>query len=404
MPEKASPIPITEEDIRKVVEEAQSPVITAYIPTVRGAVQPQENSLHLRDLLKQAEPSLEEAGLSRREIEVLLEPLIRLLEDERFWRDQLDGLAIVRDVASLRHWRLPFSVPATIRVDDGPAIRQLLRAVHPRRDLYVLALSQHVVRLFHATHLGIRELSLDGLAIPRSVEEALRYDDLQKPELQHHPVTGPGRSPEGNAPTSGRAGGRRHAFHGHGESGEGEKTQIRRFLQGVDGGISKLLSVAKPPLVLAAVDHIAALYREVSQHEPILDDVVEGNPDRLDEQELHDRALPIIESYTRRSLEGVRDAFGAAIGAAQAASGPDEVLAAAHDGRIRTLLVASDAEVWGRFDPVSRVLELADGPSSGLKDLVEEACRTCVLTSSEVYVLEPDDMVGDGPLAAILRY
>jgi hypothetical protein len=404
MAEKVSPAPVTEQAIREVIEHAQPPVVTAYIPTVRGAVQPQENSLLLRDLLRRAERWLEQEGLSRRDVDDLLNPLTQLLDDDRFWRNQLDGLALVRDRATLRNWRLPFSVPATISVEDAPAVRHLLRAVYPRRELYVLALSQHAVRLFQASHLGIRELPLRDVDIPRSVEDALRYDDLQKPELQHHPTTGPGRSPEGQTAAPPRSGGRRHVFHGHGESGEDEKTQMRRFFQGVDSGIARLLSGTRSPLLLAAVDNVAALYREVSHHEPILDDVVEGNPDRLDEQRLHDRALPIIETYTRRSLQGVRDAYGTATGAGLATSGPAEVLAAAHEGRIGTLLAAADAELWGRFDPATRALDVREGPSPDARDLVEEACRTSVMTSSEVYVLDPEDMVDDGPLAAILRY
>jgi hypothetical protein len=398
------PAPINEEIIREVVEHAQPPVITAYIPTVRGAVQPQENSLQLRDLLQRAEDRLEESGLPHRERDDLLRPLIQLLEDNRFWRDQLDGLVLVRDRSSLHHWRLPFSVPAVISVEDGPAIRHLLRAVYPRRDLCLLALSQHDVRLFHATHFGIREVSLSDVGIPRSIDDTLRYDDLQKPESQHHPTTGPGRAPEGQAATSGRSGRRSHVFHGHGESGEGEKMQIRRFLQAVDNGIAKLLSGTRCPLVLVAVDHVAALYKEVSHHEPILDDVVEGSPDRLDEQRLHDRSLSIIEAYTNRSIGDVRDAYGTATGAGLGTSSPAEVLAAAHEGRVRTLLVASNAALWGRFDSAARTIEVSEEPSPAARDLIEEACRASVMTSSQVFVLDPDDMVEDGPLAAILRY
>jgi hypothetical protein len=405
MAEKVSPTPITEEVIRKLIEAVEPPVVTAYIPTVRGPVQPQENSLQLRDLLRRVEGRLEDAGLSRRDIDDLLEPLVRLLDDDRFWRDQLDGLALVRDMRTLQAWRLPFSVPAVISVEDAPAIRHLLRAVYPRRHVYVLALSQHAVRLFHANHLGIRELSLDDVDIPRSVDDALRYDDLQKPELQHHPTTGPGRAHEGRAATPQGHGGRRHAFHGHGESGEDEKTQIRRFLQAVDNGIAEFLSGTGAPLLLAAVENVAALYRQVSRHGQILDEVVEGSPDRLSEQRLHDRSLPIIERYTRRRLQEVRDAYGAAGGAGLATSDAIEVLAAAHEGRIRILLVASDAALRGRFDPTTREIDVVpEGPSPGAGDLVEEACRTCVMTSSEVYVLDPDDMVEDGSLAAILRY
>jgi hypothetical protein len=404
MAEKTPPTPIDEATIRALVEGAEPPVITVYLPTVRGAVRMQENSLHLRNLLREGQDQLEDMGMSRRSRDELLQPLGRLLDDESFWRDQLDGLALVRDGKALDHWRLPFHVPATIRVDDGPAVRHLLRAVYPRRDFFLLALSQHSVRLFHASHLGIEEVSLEELDIPRSLEESLRYDDLQKPELMHHPTTGPGRSPEGQAASSGRSGGRRHAFHGHGESGEGEKTQIRGYLHAVDNGISKLLPGTKPPLLLAAVDHIAALYREVSRYDNILTEVVEGNPDRLNAQGLHDRTLPAMEGYTRAAVAELRDAFGNASGAGLAFSGAAEVLAAAHEGRVATLLASCDGELWGRFDPADRALELQEGPGSGAHDLVEEACRVCVATSSEVYVLQEDEMVSDGPLAAILRY
>jgi len=63
------------------------------------------------------------------------------------------------------------------------------------------------------------------------------------------------------------------------------------------------------------------------------------------------------------------------------------VLEAASEGRVHRLLLAKDAEY-----------------ENGEGDLLNAAAAETIRGGGEVYVLDPLQLAGDGPVAAILRY
>lgn len=382
-----------------------SPVASVYFPGTREAVDPRENSLKLKSALNTLEVQLQDRGLRRPAVGAFLDPLNALLEDRDFWLHQERGLALFRSSESMRSFRLPYEVPHIVMVQDDPHLRYLFPMLNASVSFYVLAVSKNRARLLYCTPLSVREIDLEGLGVPTSLASALRYDDLQKPELQHHPTTGPGRAPEGQAAPPGASQGRRHGFHGHGESGDDEKTQLTRYFQALDDGVRKALPPSSQlPLVLAGVDHVQALYREVSKYHNIVVDAVTGSHDRLRAEQLHELALPIIEGQLDKQLADTRERYGTAGGRGLTSSDLAEVLGGAHDGRVDTLFVRWDAQIWGRYDTAERELATHDSPSPADLELLDLASRWTFINSGSVYVLQGDDMIVDGPLAAIFRY
>ena len=72
--------------------EAQ-PAVSIYLPTHKAGREIRQDSIRLRNLLGEAAKRL---GAERRppDVEALLAPARRLVEDEEFWRHQDQGLAI----------------------------------------------------------------------------------------------------------------------------------------------------------------------------------------------------------------------------------------------------------------------------------------------------------------------
>jgi hypothetical protein len=394
---------VTPAALRELLEVAGPPALSCYLPTTRAAVQPEENSLHLKNALGAAADALAGRGLRRPDIDEFLEPLRALLEDDNFWMHQSEGLALFRTDGYFSYFHLPHETMGALEVGPAFVVKPLFRALWPRGHFYVLALSHNSIRLLQATRHGARELDLSDLDIPTSLDEALRYDDLQKPEMQHHPTTGPGRAPFGRVDTDSGAG-REHGFHGHGESGEGQKTQLRRYLQEVDSGISKLLGPESAPLVLAGVDYVRAMYKEVSDYSYIASDGVSGSPDRVANDRLHELALPVIEMMQRADLEAARDAYGSLQAHGRAGSDLQTILEAAHDGRVDTLFVRDDALGWGSFDSTARALARHAERSEGDVDLFDLAARQTFAHAGTVYVLPADDMIRGAEIAATFRY
>jgi hypothetical protein len=262
---------------------------------------------------------------------------------------------------------------------------------------HLLCFSKGEVRLLHCTLNRFERVDLTGTDFPKSLEEALRFDDLQEPDDLHHEMTGPGaRTPTGK-------GSRDRAFHGHGTDAEDEKNQIWRYARLVDEGIGKLLR-GGGTLMLACVEYLAPLYREASHINGLLDEVVEGNPDGMRDEELHERARPIIERRAEERLSELFERFGTALAHDQGTTDLAEILEAAEQGRIDTLFVQRDAASWGLWDPTGGGLSRHDERGEGDVELFDLAAQKTLLSAGTVLTLDGERMPGNGPIAALYRY
>lgn len=395
---RTEPSVLTQDGLRSLAEQQSSPAISIYFPTVRTNVETHENSLHLKNLLGEVNETFESSGLRRKEIDDLLQPLQELLDDGDFWMHQLDGLALFRTPDMFRIYRVGFPLPAQAVVGDRLRLTPLLRRLPGNDSWHLLCFSKGEVRLLDCTLSRAERVDLSTTDFPKSLAEALKYDDLSKPDGNHHEMTGPGA----RTPTSGR-GSRDRAFHGHGEHGDEEKTQIGRYARLVDEGIVKLLR-GGGPLMLACVEYLAPIYREASHYPNLLDEIVEGNPDGMRDEELLDRARPVIEKRAEARLSELLERFGTGMAHDQASTDLSEILAAAEQGRIDTLFVERDAERWGRWNPTGDGVTERDTRQDGDVDLYDLAAQKTLMTSGAALTLDPDRMPGNGAIAALYRY
>ena len=81
-----------------------------------------------------------------------------------------------------------------------------------------------------------------------------------------------------------------------------------------------------------------------------------------------------------------------------------EIVAAAHYKRVATLFVALDIQQWGTFDPQTQIVTLHNECQPGDQDLLDLAAVHTFLNHGAVYVIPPEEMPADAPVAAIFRY
>jgi hypothetical protein len=329
-----------------------------------------------------------------------------LLEDDRFWLHQENGLALFRSNSSLETVRLHFEPAESVRVADAPYVVPLLEGLETAERHAVLAISKSAIRLFLCTNDAVEEIDTTDLKMPRSLAESMRYDDLQKPESLNHPMTGPGRAVPGTNPPG--RGDRRYGFHGHGESDVREKTYVAAFLHQVDAALLKRLhELGSPPLVLAAVESVSAIYRSVSKYDGLTIETIEGSPDGLRPHELYEQAKPILDARTKAKVDGARSRFHELAARGLATAKLPEVVDAADVGRVDTLLVKRGASAWGRLDQASREVTVAEASQEepDLDDLLDLAARRTLTSDGRVLVLDADIMIEDNATAAAtLRY
>jgi hypothetical protein len=166
----------------------------------------------------------------------------------------------------------------------------------------------------------------------------------------------------------------------------------------------QILAEETAPLVLAGVDYLLPIYREVTSYPHLLDAVITGNPEELSEAELHEAAWPLVEPRFADAERVAVDRYRQLAGAGQVSSDLDEILSAAHHGRVDTLFVALNRQRWGQFDTATQRSRIHAQPEPEDQDLLDLAAVQTLLQSGVVYAVEPEQMPAAADIAAICRY
>jgi hypothetical protein len=115
-----------------------------YMPIYRAGTEVQQNSTRLKNLIRQAESSIVESGLSDKEAGEFLQPIQELVDsDESFWQESNnDGLAVFLTSGVFRYYRLPLIFDELVVVTDRFHLKPLLPLLRGDGKYYILALSQ----------------------------------------------------------------------------------------------------------------------------------------------------------------------------------------------------------------------------------------------------------------------
>lgn len=368
----------------KDLMEYEGPCVSIYMPTLRNGTQSQQNLIRFKNMLREAGDRLVTAGMRPSEAKELLEPAQKLLLDDPFWR-QSNGIALFISPDTFRYYRLPFDFEELLVVADRFNAKPLLRLPSSSERFYVLALNQNRVRLFEGENHVISEIDIEIEGIPQSQPEAFKYDDLEK-QLQAH---------SGSPGTA--------IFHSH-PAADDAKANILRYFQQVDRGLRDLLRGRRAPLLLAGVSYLLSIYREANSYPCLLQEGIEGSPDRLGAEEMYERAWSIVGPYFLKAQQEAVDVYKQIAGTGLTSKDVNEIVPAACYGRVETLFVNTGIQLWGTYDPDANKVELDTRAVNGKVDLLDLAAVHTVLNGGVVYSVQPEDMPADAPIAAVYRY
>jgi hypothetical protein len=332
--------------------------------------------------------------MSRRDVQKMLDPLTKLLQDSYFWQHQSDGLAIFLTSNRVRHYRLPLNFEEFVTVMDRFHIKPLLPLFTGDGQFYILALSQNEVRLLLGTRHSVSQVDIGQVG--GSLAEAISSDNHQT-SLQLH----------SSGSTGGMSGRGPATFHGHGGgSDENEKNELLRYFRLVSNGLAEFLEEGGVPLVLAGVEYLLPIYKEANTYPHLMDTVITGNPDLLSAGELHKSAWDIVSPRFQAAYEEAVVQYRQLAGQAseRVADTLEKIVPAASDGRIETLFIATGVQHWGVFDPDTNEIKLHSQMESGDQSLLDLAAVQTYLKGGIVYAVEPDKVQGSTSAAAVLRY
>jgi hypothetical protein len=379
-------------DLQELIEETGEWCISLYMPTHPIGREQQQNPTRLKNLLTRVKKDLSEYGLRRPNIDELLHPAEEVLSDPDFWQHQREGLAVFLSNDFSRTYRLPTKFEELVIIANNFHIKPLLPLLSTEGKFYILAINLNGIKLFLATKDTISEVELTG--IRTNIEEVLWMDEPERHLDLHSAGSSTGRDKGGPA-----------IFHGQG-IGDEDKTNILRFFHYFDQELGVLLKDKSILMIPAGVDYLLPLYREANTYNNLLKEALIGAPEKLPIKELHKRAWQIIEpifkEQQRRAIEQFNELNGQQ--SDLVTSDLNTAVKAAKFGQVGTLFVPLGIQKWGRYDPENNKVLQEPEPAPENEDLLDFAAIYTLLNSGQVYAMQPEELPGDGDLAAILRY
>lgn len=364
----------TRSDLDRLRRHRGAASVSLYLATTTQTQDIGQARIQLGNLLKDAVAQLEAADTPKRTIWPLVEQVEDLQDDDAFWAHQARSLAVFVTPDRLRAFRLPNRLQDLVQVSDRFHLKPLLRAISAPQQAYVLALEENDVRLV--------EVSPDGPA-----------DVLRVPDLPRDAASAVGTANVNSRSYAQRKGG-----------SEGQKVLLRAYARQVDAAIRPLLEGRGTPLILAATQPLAGIYRSVASTGELVEAGIDGSPAQMTPAQLAEAARPILDDLHAAELDTVRALFDARRGEGRATADLAMTARAATLGAVDTLLVDIDAVIPGTVDDDSGRIDLADDPSATTYGVADEIAARALAGGGKVIAVRRDDMPDGQPVAAVLRW
>lgn len=382
---------LTKNDLTELIQVRDTHNVSVYLPTHVIGTEAMQDPIRLRNLLDEAETTLRSRGMRRVDAVERLAPARSLADDRLFWQNQSHGLALFLSPEGMIRYRLPFAFEPLVQVGNRFHIKPLLPLLNSDGRFYVLAVSQKAVRILQATRFHVDEIELESL--PRSLAAALAYDDPER-QLQSHMGAQAGAFRGGNTAI----------FHGHGGGSDDQKRELMQFFRQIDAGLRDLHETEPSPLVLAAVGYLHPIFAEASNYPNLVAEGVDGNPDDLSDEALHQAAWKVVEPIFSQQKEDAMARYRNLLGTDRSSDRIEEIVPAAHMGRIESVFVPTGLHIWGTFAPENFKVVEARAPGADNEDLLDLTAVQTLLHDGQVYVMAPDEIPGDSLVAATFRY
>jgi hypothetical protein len=350
----------TRAQIAALLEARADAGVSIYLPTSPLPQDAEAARIEFKNLAAEALRQLDGNAAVR-------EQLDDLAEDEAFWRSLASSLAVFATPDSLRTFRLPNRLTSMVEVSDRFHVKPLLRSVTFPQVALVLALAQNSVRVIEVAG-DVPASELEVADMPADLVSTL-----------------PQRTARGR-------------FQG----AEAEKVRMRQYARAVDRALRPLASDL--PLILAAAEPLASIFRSVNGSAHLLPEGIAGNPEAMSAAELADAARPILDALYASELVEVRRRFERRAEQGRGATDLTDVARAATFGAVETLMTDIDEVVPGFVDADSGAITLDRVDDAANYGVVDEIARRVLESGGRVLALRREDIPAADGVAAILRY
>lgn len=371
---------VTYHEVQQLAEFERKACISLYLPTHRGGPETRQDPIRLKNLIQQASERLKDAGQNEIEAKRLLRPATDRLQDNEFWAHQSDGLAMFLADDEVAEFRLPDSFIERAVVASTFHLTPLLHSASRNGRFHLLAVSQNSCRLFEGDRFTIAEREVEDL--PADLQSALGWWRERMLSFHSH-STGRGDDTA--------------MFHGH-ETGK-QDIDVAAYFRRIVKALSPVIDDKRVPFVYAGVEEWFPLFRDAADALPLVKQPLPGNHDHQSAKDLHAAAWQIVEPIFQSHVDDAVERFGNLLARSHATADVEQVLPAARDGLIETLLYRTGATRHGEFDSATGEVGYDD---SGY-DLVNLAVVMALRTGAEVIPVDPKRLPEQNSVCAILR-
>lgn len=363
----------TRAEILDLAETRGAPCVTIYLSTTPLTEDVQADRISLKNLAKEAMRQLEAVDTPKRSLWPIQAAIAEIEDDDQFWAHQANSLAIFLTPESVRTYRLPSKMENQVHVSDRFHLKPILRAVTFPHACYILAVGMGAVRLI--------EVSAD---------------------LPPHPVKVAG-FPKDMADAIGR---RSHnANDGQMRSGEAtnQVALLTRYARVLDEALRPILSGQERPLIVAAAEPMASIFRSVSTYPFTVSEGLGGSADHTADHILATEARSVLDRLYAAEIAALAGLYDIRESQGRATADLAQAARAATFGAIDSMIVDMDAVIPGSVDDDGK-LSFADSPGADSYGVVDEIVSRALKSGARVIAARKDDVPGKGVLASILRY
>ncbi|MFK8007561.1 MAG: hypothetical protein AB8H03_14375 [Saprospiraceae bacterium] len=318
-------------------QNTTSPCVSIYIPTYKAG-NTQEDKLRFKNALSEATYQLTDNSLfpknamTKNEALKLLAPAFELQDNDDFWTQLSEGLAVFIGENHFSYFICPIDFPKLTYVHNHFYLRHMLPLLKDEKRFFVLALSQNDVRFFEGNANNITPVIIEDL-IPMGTEEMIGMED---------------NTPNIYARSSGSQGA---IFHGHGGGKDNKNETLKKYFKDIDDGLMKMLHDENPPMVIYSVDNQIPIYQEISKYSNLHHQHIVGNPDNDDPVLIHEKAWSILEDHFNEKYQLEKENFNQNLVDGKASFSIHDIAPAAISGKVEILFLDTQEEViWGDYD------------------------------------------------------
>lgn len=362
--------PFSELDFRRLDAIRADHCVSIYIPTHTVSRETEQDKILFKNAIRQAITQLSEVGAQKRRMAGIEAQLQGLANNTLFWNHLAESLAVLATPDRIETYRLPCAVSAEVEISDRFHLKPLIPLLAFPHTAYLLDIAQNQVRFWSVTEGQMQKIAVPDM--PTTFSDALEQR------------TGVGESVNMR-------------------QDEHRKVRQRQFVRSIEEALRPVLLNQKTPLVLAGEQTMLTYYREVDTYPHTEGQVISGNQEHRRVDELAAEVRAIVSRRFENTIRNRLDRVEALRNERRSSTDLTEVAVAAQEGRVESLVVALDREIYGTLEDGVEFAPRAEADAATY-DVLDEVVGLTLRQGGEVIGAKENELPKGFQMAAIFRY